>query len=215
MGSVGSLSKFFAVPADMAPKIPDNVSWEVAGSIQPLAIGVMIGKRGDLRPHQTLAIMGCGPIGLITAAVAHAYSARKIIGFDINPKRVAFAKAYISPITGRPIYDHVFLVDELPATDGEANGHGGDDGHDVRVGDIKYKHAQARAAEYLAAAGLPGADGVDRVVEASGAEDAGLLGIAIVKQGGTCKWGVGPAGHHSSRQSADSTQTSLSASVTT
>ncbi|TXT12885.1 hypothetical protein VHUM_01286 [Vanrija humicola] len=192
VGSVGSLSKFFAVPADMAPKIPDNVSWEVAGSIQPLAIGVMIGKRGDLRPHQTLAIMGCGPIGLITAAVAHAYSARRIIGFDINPKRVAFAQKYISPITGRPIYDHVFLVDALPTSDGAANGHGGD--HDVRVGDIKYKHAQVRAAEYLAAAGLAGADGVDRVVEASGAEDAGLLGIAIVKQGGTYL-AVG-LGHH-------------------
>jgi len=37
-GSVGSLMRYFALPADMAPHIPDNVSWEESGSIQPLAV---------------------------------------------------------------------------------------------------------------------------------------------------------------------------------
>lgn len=32
--------RFFALPADMAPHIPETVSWEEAGSIQPLAVGV-------------------------------------------------------------------------------------------------------------------------------------------------------------------------------
>lgn len=57
----------------MAPHIPENVSWDEAGSIQPLAvsrrvrvsrlivltiqIGVQIGKRADIRAHQTLAIL--------------------------------------------------------------------------------------------------------------------------------------------------------------
>ncbi|ORY24057.1 putative xylitol dehydrogenase [Naematelia encephala] len=213
-GSVGSLSRFYALPADMAPHIPEHISWEESGSIQPLAIGVQIGKRVDLRAHQTLAIMGCGPIGLITAAVAHAYSARKIIAFDINPSRVEFARKYISPITGRPIIDHVFLVDAIPSTPihapaanghshglvekvseapsaaGLADGQGGsaaaveDDHEDVPVGDRKWEWAKIRAAKYIEEAGLTAEEGVDRVVEASGAEDSGLLGIAIAKQGG-------------------------------
>lgn len=63
--------RFHALPADMAPILPDNVSWEEAGSIQPLAVslvgplkarltpqvGVQIGKRADIRPHQTIAIL--------------------------------------------------------------------------------------------------------------------------------------------------------------
>ncbi|RXK38095.1 xylitol dehydrogenase [Tremella mesenterica] len=203
----GSIQKYFALPADMAPKFPDNVGWDEAGSIQPLAIGIQIGKRVDLRPHQTLAVMGCGPIGLITAAVAHAYSVKKIIGIDINPTRVEFARKYISPITGKPIFDHVFLNSPLPAvslkhkyeTDPALvkaisdlpSGPGGDveptqaNGHESTVGDMKWENAIVRAAGWLEESGLAEAGGVDRVVEASGTEDCCLLGVALAKQGGT------------------------------
>ncbi|BEI85011.1 hypothetical protein CcaverHIS002_0504120 [Cutaneotrichosporon cavernicola] len=186
-GSVGSLSKFFALPADMAPHLPDGLSWEEAGSVQPLAVGVAIGIRADIRAHQTVAVIGCGPIGLIAAAVCRAYGVSQIVGFDINPKRVAFAQGYVSG--GAQVFDSVFLVDDLPTqANGTANGH---DEHPV--GDIKFEAAKIRAAKYLAKAGLD-ADGVDRVIEASGAEDAGLLGIAIARQGATYL-AVG-LGHH-------------------
>ncbi|TRM60123.1 chaperonin 10-like protein [Schizophyllum amplum] len=202
-GSVGSLSRFFALPADMAPHIPAHVSWDEAGCIQPLAIGVQIGKRADLRAHQTVAIFGCGPIGLIAGAVAHAYSARRIIACDINPARVEFARKYISPLTGKPIFDHVFVNKALPSTPVkvEAAGHkqGADptpagiadgeiveaDEHEESLGDIKWAHAEVAAARFLEEAGLSAEMGVDRVIEASGAEDCGLIGVAIAKQGAT------------------------------
>ncbi|GFZ42522.1 Probable D-xylulose reductase A, partial [Saitozyma sp. JCM 24511] len=203
-GSVGSLMKYFALPADMAPHIPENVSWDEAGSIQPLAIGVQIGKRADIRAHQTLAIFGCGPIGLITAAVAHAYSARKIIAFDVNPGRVEFAKKYISPLTGKPIIDHVFHIAPLPSSKrsdtpnglsshiGEAGTGGGItdgevvDGHEEETeSDMKWGWAKKRMAEILEQVGLVDEEGVDRVIEASGSEDAMLHGVAIAKQGAT------------------------------
>lgn len=186
-----------------------------------LQIGVQIGKRVDLRAHLTVAIMwvapsavhekanmislrGCGPIGLITAAVAHAYSARKIISFDNNPLRVEFAKKYISPLTGKPIIDHVFLTTDLPETSLKPNSNGKkhdektsivgdgepvevDDHEEETVGDMKFEHAKVRAAEYLEQIGLTGEEGVDRVVEATGSEDCGLLGVAIAKQGAICK----------------------------
>ncbi|OXG12031.1 xylitol dehydrogenase [Cryptococcus neoformans Tu401-1] len=214
-GSVGSLSRYFALPADMAPHIPDHLSWEEAGCIQPLAVGIQVGKRVDLRPHKTVAIFGCGPIGLISAAVAHAYSARKIIAFDNNPQRVEFAKRYISPLTGKPIIDHVFLVKDLPTSslkDSQANGNGymanghtealahalGEDGsgagmgdgeildedHEETIGDKKWEWAKKIVAGFVQEVGLTAEEGVDRVVEATGAEDCMLMGIAIAKQGG-------------------------------
>ena len=165
---------------------------------------------------------GTGPIGLITAAVAHAYSARKIMGFDINPKRVEFARKYISPITGKPIFDHVFLNTAIPttmpdeATNGVPNGHSHDSDesssrrlankaleqvsamlmsflrrqeadHDVPVGDIRWEHAKVRAAGWVEECGLTLEEGFDRVIEASGADDCGLLGCALAKQGGVCE----------------------------
>ncbi|WWC87945.1 uncharacterized protein L201_002845 [Kwoniella dendrophila CBS 6074] len=203
-GSVGSISRFFALPADMAPHIPDHVSWDEAGCIQPLAVGVQIGKRVALEPHKTVAIFGCGPIGLISAAVAHAYSAKKIIAFDNNPVRVEFAKNYKSPLTGKPIIDHAFLIKDLPTEslkNNELNNGLGedpsrskvglgdgeiDDFHheDESIGDRKWEQAQKIAAGFIEQAGLTNEEGVDRVIEATGAEDCMLLGIAIAKQGG-------------------------------
>lgn len=37
-GVHGTLSRFYVLPADMAPKIPQTLPWDVAGSIQPLAV---------------------------------------------------------------------------------------------------------------------------------------------------------------------------------
>ena len=106
-------------------------------------------KRVDFRAHQTIAIFGCGPIGLITAAVAHAYSARKIVAFDHNPERVKFAQNYISPITGKPIIDLVVHNGAIPdgplpsansKSGANANGHAAHDhkqenGHGAGVTD--------------------------------------------------------------------------------
>ncbi|KAL5362421.1 chaperonin 10-like protein [Aspergillus floccosus] len=178
-GEVIAVGEFFALPADMAPHIPETVSWEEAGSIQPLAIGIQIGKRADLRAHQTVAIFGCGPIGLITAAVAHAYCAAKIIAFEINPSRAAFAKEYRSPITGRPIIDRVFHIEPIPTSDGQVQ-----DAEEQSPGDAKWEHAKRRMETIIDECGLSVEDGVDRVVEASGAEDAMLHGVALCKQGG-------------------------------
>lgn len=195
------------------------------------------------------SLSGCGPIGLITAAVAHAYSASRIIAFDHNPDRVEFAKKYLSPLTGKPVIDYVFLTTPLPTTapsdaaqlkgngdqtalnghahvnghnhtnghahtnghsesngdlsaladqigergsgagvgDGEAPDSHDDDHRHIPVGDHKWEWAKRRAAEFLKQAGLAQDQGVDRVVEATGAEDCMMMGIAIAKQGGTCE----------------------------
>ncbi|WVN90741.1 uncharacterized protein L203_105983 [Cryptococcus depauperatus CBS 7841] len=175
-GSVGSLSRFFALPADMAPHIPDHLSWEEAGCIQPLAVGVQMGKRVDLGPHKTVAVL------------------------------VEFAKHYMSPLTGKPIFDHVFLTKDLPTTSlkNPSSGHSKNkliplsetgstaaiedgevvDEEQVTPGDRKWEWAKKVAAEFIEKAGLVSEEGVDRVIEATGAEDCMFMGIAIVKRGG-------------------------------
>ena len=32
--------RYYAVPADMAPHIPSSIPWDIAGSIQPVAVGL-------------------------------------------------------------------------------------------------------------------------------------------------------------------------------
>lgn len=113
----------------------------------------------------------------------------------------------MSPLTGKPIFDAVFLNTALPTTSlkpqaktkstqhvgtdtevGDATAQAGDDEHDHEsIGDIKWEHAKLRAQDWIKELGLVDEEGVDRVVEASGAEDSMLLGIAIAKQGATCE----------------------------
>ncbi|KAL2828978.1 hypothetical protein BDW59DRAFT_159376 [Aspergillus cavernicola] len=78
----------------MAIPIPEDMSWEEAGATQPLAIAVQLGRRAALTANKTLAIFGCGPLGLLVIAVAKAYGVRKILVFDIEQTRMDFAVSY-------------------------------------------------------------------------------------------------------------------------
>ena len=175
-------------------------------------------KRVDFRAHQTIFIAGCGPIGMITAAVAHAYSARKIVAIDNNPERVEFARKYISPITGKPIIDLVIHNGAIPdgplpsskkshahahAHDQE-NGHGagvtdgeirpedeaqaGGDDHGHSAADTKWEWAKLMVADWVEQAGLTEEEGFDRVIEATGSQDPVMFAIAAAKQGGNCAY---------------------------
>ncbi|GAB1214560.1 hypothetical protein ATERTT37_003724 [Aspergillus terreus] len=112
-------------------------------------------------------------------AVAHAYCAAKIIAFEINPSRVAFAKEYRSPMTGRPIIDRVYQIEPIPTGDGQVQ-----DAEEQTPGDAKWEHAKKRMEAIIQECGFSAEQGVDRVIEASGAEDAMLHGVALCKQGG-------------------------------
>ena len=44
-------------------------------------------------PGKTVLITGCGPIGLFATGICHAAGASRIIASDVNPKRLALARA--------------------------------------------------------------------------------------------------------------------------
>lgn len=53
----GTLCQYFTCRASMTVPIPNNVTWEEAGAIQPLAIAVQLGRRAELNAHKTMAIL--------------------------------------------------------------------------------------------------------------------------------------------------------------
>ncbi|KIM94767.1 hypothetical protein OIDMADRAFT_45674 [Oidiodendron maius Zn] len=87
----GTLCQYFICRATMTVPIPESVSWKEAGCIQPLAISIQLARRANMRAHQTIAVFGCGPLGLLVIAVAKAYGVAKIIAFDIEQSRIDFA----------------------------------------------------------------------------------------------------------------------------
>jgi D-xylulose reductase len=76
----GTLSKFYTVASDFVYPIPEHMSMEEGALVEPMAVAVQVAKVADLRASQTVVVFGCGPIGLLSQAVANAYGAKKVIG---------------------------------------------------------------------------------------------------------------------------------------
>lgn len=93
-GHDGTLCRWYAINSANAVLLPKGISWKEAGCIQPLAISVQIARRAGKIAHQNVAVLGCGPLGLLIMAVCKAYGARTIVGIDIHQHRLDFAKEY-------------------------------------------------------------------------------------------------------------------------
>ncbi|RVX72737.1 putative D-xylulose reductase A [Exophiala mesophila] len=98
----GTLAKYYVLPEDFCHKLPDNVSLEEGALCEPLAVGVHITKQASVRQGDSVIVFGAGPVGLLCAAVARAFGAKKVIAVDINAERLEFAKSFAADYTFIP-----------------------------------------------------------------------------------------------------------------
>lgn len=86
----GGFATFFdAIPAQCAP-IPDHVPFEAAALAEPLAVCLhAVGRREVAGRH--VAILGAGPIGLLTLLAARMKGAARVTMADIAAAPLAFA----------------------------------------------------------------------------------------------------------------------------
>lgn len=155
----GLLAQYVVCQSHMAVSIPESVSWKQSGSIQPLAVAIQLARRAGLGAHQTVAIFGCGPLGLLIMALAKAYGAKKIIVFDIDKARVNFALSYAADIG---------VVNEINTRAQEP-----------------MSFAKEAVERVVKKYGL--GSGVDIAIDASGSESGMQMGVIMTKPGGTCK----------------------------
>jgi D-xylulose reductase len=153
----GTLAKYYINAADFCYKLPDTMSLEEGAMAEPVSVALAIAKTAELKAHQTVLVMGCGPIGILCQAVARAWGAAKVIGVDVVDSRLALAASYGADGTYKP---------ERKAAGIDA-----------------MEHAEATAADLKEKMGL--GDGADVVLECSGAEPCVQLGIYAAKPGGT------------------------------
>jgi D-xylulose reductase len=153
----GTLAKFYNNDADFCYKIAENMDLEEGAIVEPVSVAVAICKQADLRAHQTVLVLGCGPIGVLCQAVAKTWGASRVIGVDVVQSRLEVAKSYG--------VDGVFMPPNTEA------------------GTEPMVHAESVAAKLNRDCGL--GDGPDVVLECSGAEACIQLGIFAAKKGAT------------------------------
>ena len=87
----GGFAEHVAVPARVAWKVRPEIPIDRAVLFEPLGNAVHAAMRFDLS-GQPIAVYGCGPMGLMSIAVAHSVGAYPIVASDISPYRRGLAE---------------------------------------------------------------------------------------------------------------------------
>ncbi|KAJ5674480.1 chaperonin 10-like protein, partial [Penicillium maclennaniae] len=98
----GTLCRLFKIPEDYVYKIPDSMSLQEAVLIEPLSVAVHGVRLAELRPGQSVLVLGSGTVGLMAAAAAKAFGARVVFVSDINQAKLDFAKSLVDCATFVP-----------------------------------------------------------------------------------------------------------------
>jgi len=87
----GCFAEFVKIPARNVWKIDRAIPEHLAAIMDPLGNAVHTVLAGDIA-GQTVALTGCGPIGLMAIAVAKACGCSTLFASEVNPTRIALAK---------------------------------------------------------------------------------------------------------------------------
>ncbi len=98
----GMLTKYFKIPGDFCYKLPEGVGLEEGVLVEPLAVAVHAVRMIGVKPGQSVVVFGSGTVGLLSAAVAKAYGAKKVVAVDILDKKLEFAKQFNSSAIFKP-----------------------------------------------------------------------------------------------------------------
>ena len=92
IGRDGCFAEYIKLPANVLwPTNPRKIKMKVAALQEPFGNAVHACTTADLR-GRTVAVFGCGTIGLFVIMVARALGATRVIGIEPNPSNVEMAK---------------------------------------------------------------------------------------------------------------------------
>jgi len=88
----GCFCEYVAWPQEFVFPLPDNVSYEEASLLEPLAVGVYSTDMAGVRMGESVAVLGCATIGLITLMCARRAGAGLCLVSDRIPERLELAR---------------------------------------------------------------------------------------------------------------------------
>jgi threonine dehydrogenase-like Zn-dependent dehydrogenase len=113
-GFAGGQAEYVRVPfADVGPlKVPDGLSDEQVLFLSDIfPTGYMGAEMCDIKPGDTIAVWGCGPVGQFAIASAYLLGAERVIAIDRFPYRLRMAREHSHAETIN--YEEVNVYDTL------------------------------------------------------------------------------------------------------
>lgn len=119
----GAYAEYIKVPEPIVKlnlhEIPPHLSYEEAAVTEPLACVLHGALTANIKPGDTVAIIGSGPIGILHAQLAKRMGASKVIIADVVNERLKAAE-----MLGADIAVNVKHEDLVGRVKGETNGYG-------------------------------------------------------------------------------------------
>ena len=103
----GCFSEFAAAPAEFTWLVPDAISDRNAVTIEPLAVSLHGLFRSGAKPGDTVAVLGCGVVGLLLVHAAVDMGLR-VIAHDHFPEKLVMAKSLGAEIPPENEYTAAF-----------------------------------------------------------------------------------------------------------
>ncbi len=119
----GAFCEYVVMPAAFVHPIPENISDDAAGLLEPLSVGVWACRRGQVTAGSRVLITGAGPIGLVSVQAARAYGATEVMVTDVNPQRLELAQqlgAVALDVARTPVGEAGFEPDVMLECSGNA-----------------------------------------------------------------------------------------------
>jgi len=126
------MAEYTVVPDEVVYKLPPGVAPATGALAEPLSCAIHAVERADLRPSDSVAIVGAGALGLLILAVSRLAGATRLVVSDPDPGRRALAdkmgatrtvdptredpRAVVEEVTGGRGVDCAFEAVGAPAT---------------------------------------------------------------------------------------------------
>lgn len=91
-GSGGGLAEYTVFPEEFIHKIPDDMSYEQAALIEPMAVALHSIRIANFKVGDTALVLGSGPIGLATIELLKSAGAKLIVVLQRKSIRQEYAK---------------------------------------------------------------------------------------------------------------------------
>jgi len=98
----GVFAEYTVMPARNCFALPAKLGAIEGALLEPLGIAIHAVDLAHLRPGQTVAVLGAGPIGLLIAAVAKASGASEVYMTEPLAYRREFARRYVADVVLNP-----------------------------------------------------------------------------------------------------------------
>lgn len=91
-GGGGGFSEYVVVNEDQAHKLPESIDYEQGALTEPASVALYAVRQSKFKSGDSVAVFGCGPIGLLIIDALRASGATEIYAVDVSYERQEIAK---------------------------------------------------------------------------------------------------------------------------